>query len=101
MGVYTKSHSQPGVEARSLVVVEPSLGARLGKRSLGDTLRVKFTLYGYHEDVKYGTHTWFPATNMNKITSPTLAVTVEGYNKGNENKPNRKAVIQTAKVLPP
>lgn len=73
----------------------------MGKRSLGDTLRVKFTLYGYHEDVKYGTHTWFPATNMNKITSPTLAVTVEGYNKGNENKPNRKAVIQTAKVLPP
>ena len=38
---------------------------------------------------------------MNKMTSPTLAATVEGYNKGNENKPNRKAVIQTVKVLPP
>ena len=35
------SHSQTGVDSSILIVIEPGLGARLGKRSLSDALRVK------------------------------------------------------------
>ena len=50
MGVYTKSHSQ--IDTRNITVVEPGLGARMGKRSLSEGLQVKFTLCGRHENVK-------------------------------------------------
>ena len=52
MGVYTKSHSQTSVETRNIKVVEPGLGARMGKRSLCDALQVKFTLCKHHENIK-------------------------------------------------
>ena len=44
MGAYKKSHSQTGVEARNITVVEPGSGARMGKRSLSGALRVNFTM---------------------------------------------------------
>ena len=52
MAVYMKSHSLIGVETRGVTVVEPGLGARMGKRGLSDGLRVKCTLCGNHENVK-------------------------------------------------
>ena len=90
MGVYIKCHSQTGVETRDITVVEPGLGARMGKRSLCDGLRVKFTLCGHHENVKQGAHTWFPATKLNEMKSPTSATILSGYNRENKNKANRE-----------